>query len=218
VQFKDGANVYTADGERVGTIERAVIEPGTKEVTHLVVEKGFLFTEDKVVPMSLVGPATENKVTLRDNAGDLEELPDFIESYYVSTDTVDQRPQQQAPGIGSIYWYPPIGSRPATGLFDTNTRSQYVRETLKNIPEGSVALEEGAKVISSDDKPVGKIEQIFTDSPEDRVTHILISQGLIVKEKKLVPVNWIGSMSESEIKLVVSSRFIDTLPDYQPSL
>jgi hypothetical protein len=40
----------------------------------------------------------------------------------------------------------------------------YVVKTERQIPEGTVALEEGAKVIGSDGEHVGKIERIFTDS------------------------------------------------------
>jgi uncharacterized protein YrrD len=217
MQFKDGANVYTADGERAGSLERVVIEPGSKEVTHLVVQKGFLFTEDKVVPMSLVGPATEDRVTLRKNAGDLEKLPDFEESYFVSTetDTSVRPPKQTMLGIGSIYWYPPIGSERKTGIFDTGTAPQYIEETVQNIPEDTVALNEGARVITLDEEHIGDIEEVFTDVAEDKVTHILISEGLFLKEKKLVPVSWISKISEEEVRLLVNSKLVENLPEYK---
>jgi len=217
MQFKDGASVYTNDGERVGSIERVVIEPKSKEVTHLIVEKGFLFTEDKVVPMSLVGPATEDKVTLRKGAGDLEKLPNFEESYYVSTETdpAAHPPNQMIPGIGSIYWYPPVGLKRNSGIFDSGTAATYIEETIQNIPPDTVALKEGARVITLDKKHVGDIEEIFTDVAEDKFTHILISQGLFLKEKKLVPVTWIGNIKEGEVHLLVSSQLVNNLPEYK---
>ncbi len=219
MQFRDGATVYTADGEQVGSIQRVVIEPGTKEVTHLVVEKGLLFTEDKIVPMSLVGPATADRVTLREDAGDLERLPDFEETYFLSTEPGTQRPEpgpeQTALGIGSIYWYPPVESSWPPGLYDRAAHPKYVKETVQNIPEGTVALKEGSEVISSDEEHVGDIERIFTDALEDRVTHLLISQGLILKEKKLVPVTWISNIAEEEVRLSVNSQFIENIPEYQ---
>jgi uncharacterized protein YrrD len=219
MQFREGASVYTADGERVGSIQRVVIEPGTKEVTHLVVEKGLLFTEDKIVPMSLVGPATADRVTLREDAGALERLPDFEESHFLSTEPGTQQPEpgpeQTALGIGSIYWYPPVETSWPSGTYDRGTHPKYVKRTVQNIPEGTVALEEGSRVISNDEEHVGDIERIFTDALEDKVTHILISQGLILKEKKLVPVTWISKIGEEEVHLSVSSQFIENIPEYQ---
>lgn len=42
MEFKDGANVYTSDGKTAGSLQRVVIQPETKAVTHIVVHKGLL--------------------------------------------------------------------------------------------------------------------------------------------------------------------------------
>jgi uncharacterized protein YrrD len=215
MQFKEGAKVVTADGERVGTIDRVVLEPDTKEVTHLVVQKGFLFTEDKVVPMSLVGPATEDQVTLREDAGDLEKLPDFQESHYIP---VDRGPE---PAPGAVHWarplyiYPPLGTSWTSPGYAAYTMPQCVAKTEKHIPKGTVALKEGARVISSDGEHIGNIERIFTDPQKDRATHLLISEGLILKEKKLIPTGWMTNVLEDEVHLAVDSDFVEGLPEYQ---
>lgn len=52
MQFKQGTHVYTIDGKDVGAIDRVVLDPKTDEVTHVVVRRGWLFSEDKVVPIS----------------------------------------------------------------------------------------------------------------------------------------------------------------------
>jgi uncharacterized protein YrrD len=86
MKIKDGASVYTADGQGVGRIDRVVLDPRTNEITHLVVREGWLFTEDKVVPVSLVDDAKEARVLLRADVENLDELPMFEETYYVSSD------------------------------------------------------------------------------------------------------------------------------------
>jgi uncharacterized protein YrrD len=89
-------------------------------------------------------------------------------------------------------------------------------KTERQIPEGTVALEEGAKVIGSDGEHVGNIERIFTDSQENRATHLSIEEGFILKEKKLVSTNWINLVYEDEVHLSVGSEYVDSLPEYQP--
>jgi uncharacterized protein YrrD len=215
MQFTEGAKVVTADGERVGTIDRVILKPDTKEVTHLVVQKGFLFTEDKVVPMSLVGPATEERVTLREDAGDLEKLPDFQEAHYVPADR-GKRPTSAEDRARSLYWYPPSGAWWEIGGYANYAKPAYVVETKKNIPEGTVAVQEGAKVIGSDGEHIGDIERIFTDPLEDRATHLLIAEGLILKEKRLIPTGWMSTVLEDEVHLSVDSQFVESLPEYQP--
>lgn len=215
MQFSEGATVYTAGDDRVGTIERVVIDPKTKEVTHLVIEKGLLFTKDKVVPISLIGPATEEKVVLREDAGDLEQMPDFEEAHYVSAGTTALPATEPSPVVGSMIWYPPITGTLETDPRDDDMEKEYLKTTTQNIPEGTVALKEGAKVLSLDEKHVGDVERVFTSMPEEKVTHLLLSEGLIMKEKRLVPVNWISDVSESEVHLLVDSKVIENLPEYQ---
>ena len=54
MEFKEGAVVFSSDDKKVGHIRRVVIDPKTEEVTHLVIEKGFLFVEDRVIPIEEV--------------------------------------------------------------------------------------------------------------------------------------------------------------------
>jgi sporulation protein YlmC with PRC-barrel domain len=223
MQFRRGASVFTSDGQHVGEIDRVVIDPKTDEITHVVVEKGFLLTVDKVVPISLIGPATENRVTLRENAGDLEALPDFEEKHYV---LLDEKRLKEASSQGyprPLHWYPPVrtmwwhngGYLGYPGFFGY-TMPPYVLETERNIPEGTIALREGAKVLSSDGKHVGDVEAVLTDPEEDRATHLVISQGLLLKERKLVPTSWISMVMSDEIHLAVGSHLIEGLQEYEP--
>src|SRR5262245_5951120 len=176
MQFKQDASVFSADGQEVGRLTRVVIDPRSNEITHLVVHQGVFFTEDKLVPISLVAAGIENRVTLRDAAQDLADLPSFEETHFIPINEaeINRYPRGQAP---SLYWYPPVGvplPLPA-----------HVTERTENIPEGAIALKEGAKVVTADGQSVGTIEQVLTDPLADRVTHFLISHGVLLPEKKL---------------------------------
>lgn len=214
MQFKEGATVYTPDGEKIGNIDRIVIDPDTKEITHLVVEKGFIFTEDKVVPMSVIDTVSSDRVILREKSGDLERFPDFKESHYLSTDGGIPPTVERENRIYPIYYYPPLGSmwKGGPGLFAT---PMFVKKTEKNIPEGTVAIDEGTDAVSSDGEDIGEIERVFTDPESDRATHLLISEGLLFKEKKVIPTNWIKLMSEDKVHLSVNSDLLERLPEYQ---
>src|SRR5436190_8956242 len=108
MQFKQGTDVFTADSRQVGTIDRVVMNPRTKEVTHIVVRKGFLFTEDKVVPIDLVATATEDRVVLRSDVGDLDALPQFEEAHYIPLAEAEPDIRQARRDAAPLYWYPPV--------------------------------------------------------------------------------------------------------------
>jgi uncharacterized protein YrrD len=211
MEFEKGADVFSAEGEKVGRVERVVINPATKEVAAIVVEKGILFAEDKVVDISLVGPVTKDRVNLREFPGDLEDLPDLIESHFVPLRETDKPEEAAAP----LYWYPPFGTWWMGGGYTPYARPPYVIQAEANIPAGTVALEEGASVISADGKEIGDVERIFTEPEQNRATHLLIAEGRFLAEKKLVPTAWMDTVLEDEIHLSVDADVIDELPEYE---
>jgi uncharacterized protein YrrD len=217
MEFKQDADVYTAEGEEVGEVERVVLDPRTKKVTHIVVEKGILFTEDKVVPVSLVASATEERVELRQNAGDLEALPDFQERHFVNLSDKDLVRAEVPPNYPPpMYWYPPLYGAPyaAPMGYPTYPHEPYVVEVEQNIPEGEIALQEGAEVIGVEGDHVGDVDEVLTSPEANRVTHFVIKEGLLFKDKKLVPVEWVNRIDQDRIYLVVGSQTLENLPEY----
>jgi uncharacterized protein YrrD len=76
-------------------------------------------------------------------------------------------------------------------------------------------LKEGVKVIASDGKHVGNVDRLLVEPNSSRMSHFVISEGLLFKEHKLIPANWIGSASEDEVHLTVSSGVLERLPAYR---
>lgn len=43
----------------------------------------------------------------------------------------------------------------------------------------------------------------------------MISQGMLFKDRKLVPAHWVKSVEEDGVNLVVSSQLLERLPSYE---
>lgn len=227
MEFREGTEVVTVGGEKVGEVERVVIDPRTKQVTHIVVEKGFLFTESRVLPVEVVDRADGDRVLLSQNVGDdLEAWPVFEETYTIPLEDAPDRADtlgptgetdRAVPGPGlarSYYWYPPVGVGYAGGTLGLPYYPASVVHVERNIPTGSVALKEGAAIYTDDGEQVGDVARVFTDSESNAVTHLLISRGLLFKSHKLVPANWIADASDDEVFLSVNRNVLERLPDY----
>jgi uncharacterized protein YrrD len=219
MQLKEGTRVVTSNGKEVGKVNRFVIDPVTNEVTHIVVQKGWLLAEDKVVPLDKVNVADEHDIILNESLDDFNELPPFKETHFVQAGGSDM----PAPGPDdpphlrvspAYYWYPPAGylEVPGSGIGYENWPHMVTKE---NIPEETVALKEGSKVISSDGSHVGNVERLFVEKDSNRATHFLISQGLLFKDRKLIPAYWIKTMEEDKVYLAVSSTILENLPSYK---
>jgi uncharacterized protein YrrD len=217
MQLKQGIDIYTQNGDRVGQLSRVVIDPQSKRVTHLVVEKGFFFPEDRVVPIEAVGSTGDDRVTL---SGDIsmQELAPFEVTHYVDADREewDTGAYPSQAFVPSFYWYPPVGTPGRTGFpapaYGVNRPAT---ETRRTIPEETVALQEGADVVSRDGRPLGSIEQVFADPESNRVTHFVIAQGMLFKDRKMVPANWVDVIDEDRVYLSVGSKTLERLPTFE---
>ena len=216
MELKEGTSVFTAGNEEVGKINRVILDPVTNEVTHVVVQKGWLFAEDKVVPIEMIDSATEDKVLLKEDAGEFDNLPAFEETYYIGLGEEDYLPgappySRYAP---AYYWYPPSGyiGYPGYGPGFYGGRPLV---TTRNIPADTIPLREGTDVISSDDEHVGDVERILVDPDSNQATHFVISQGILFKDRKLVPAHWVTSVEEDKVHLSVTSRLLERLPSYE---
>lgn len=212
MNFVKGAEVFTASGEKIGTISRIVIDAKTRDVTDLVVERGALFKDEKVIPVGLVDLENEDRIMLRETNQSVDDFLDYETTHYVPLGEAGV-PYEN---IDTYYWYPPTNFQTPTGGILPGIRPDYVPETETSIPEGRVAISEGAQVISADDKHIGNVEQVVANSETKNVTHFVVGKGFLLKEHKLVPAHWVTSVGENKVYLSVEARLFDRLPDFQP--
>lgn len=205
IQLQKHAHVLASNAQEVGFLERVVVNPEWKVITHIVVRMGPLFNkEDKLVPIELVTDTTEDLVILDVDAATVESMPLFEEKQVISE-------ERSVGALASSENKQPIPfgeSQPVISLV-LDADETYATETVQNIPEGTVAMKEGAKVIAADGEHVGHVERILADPSVDQVTHLLISRGIFNKEVKLIPSKWILKIGEESVYLNVNKDSIE---------
>jgi len=77
-------------------------------------------------------------------------------------------------------------------------------------------LKKGVKVISNDGQTLGTLERVITDPKTDRITHLVISRGLLMKSRKLIPVYWLGDVFNEQVHLSVGARLLCCLIEFRP--
>lgn len=240
MQFKKDAPVYTADEQQVGAVDRVVLDPQTNEVSHLVIRQGWLFTEDKVVPIELVDIATAERIQLHRGIKNLDELPPFEEVYYIpqgegdvtaANNTQGTQPDADATAATdedkattttyttvtdafTLYGYPPLGlAWPEHDLgYYGYLDELYTVKVKRHIPTGTVALKEGAVVVDSQGERVGFLKRVFTNEETGQITHLLIAEGWLFKEERLLPFAWVKTIGEDEVQLFVKADILNRLP------
>jgi uncharacterized protein YrrD len=196
MQLQKNAHVLASNAQEVGSLDRVVINPETKVITHIVVRMGALFNKaDKIVPIDMVTDTTEDLVVLNTDASAVEAMPPFEEKQVTSDVRIveEVHTDENQPVL--------LGESPAILLLTPDSAETYTTETVQNIPEGTVAMKEGAKVISADGQHIGNVERVLADASVAQITHLMISRGILTKEVKLIPTKWILKIGEDNVYL-----------------
>jgi uncharacterized protein YrrD len=212
MRFKKDSEVFSSEGKKVGTVDRVVIDPSSHEVTHLVVSRGFLFKSDKVIPIEWIKDAPDGHINLKPNDQEIDDLPDFEKTQFISA----KETMKESPYVNTSFWYPPpMVDWWETGMYAPYPMPRYIPRTEQNIPDNTLALEEGAKVYSKDNQHIGEIEQVIANKGNHIATHILIGKGFLLKEHKLIPTPWIELVEEDKVYLKINADILDNIPEYQ---
>ena len=215
--YHENSNIVSADGHKLGTLQQLVIDPQTREVSHLTIDQGF-FDEDKVIPISLVGEVTESEIVLSQSAGTLD-LEPFRKTDYVSPDEMYDSPMFATRNV--LYAHTPamaLGSwrQPYFPLWQS---SEEVDDNAsvgeKNIPDDAVTLHENATVYSIEDEKLGTISEFIVDTNTDQISHIVVEKGFFFTTTKAIPVDWIRTSGGEVIRLNVEVSALEKLPEYE---
>lgn len=200
MEFKEGTSVYSADDKNAGNIHQVVIDPETKQVTHIVILRGLLFKDDKVIPVENVVSASQERVVLNIRLEEIKTMSPLDVKKYTPLDESSGGPQSFSPTMGGVYSNP-------------GPQRYVVSETTRTIPEELVVLKEGARVISSDEEHVGNVERVYTDSDTGKVTRFIVSQGLLLKTRKAIPIQMVERIEDDEVFLSIGSQQLAELVD-----
>ena len=77
VGLKEGAEVITADGHKIGSVERVFADEGSHKATHLLVASGMLFKTHTPIPVTWIDTVTDDSITLAVSEKLLKGLPEY---------------------------------------------------------------------------------------------------------------------------------------------
>jgi uncharacterized protein YrrD len=214
MEFTEGMAVFTVDGKQVGRVSRFVLEPITNEVTHIVVQKGWLLHEDKVVALKLIASVRDDRVIFSGDVSDFNQLPPFEEKHFDrNTEAMEWGDDSTDKNSLSYYWDTPHISHTSIDFIPDYHKPPV--QIKRNIPEETIPLRDGAEVISSDGKHAGHIERLLIEPGLNRATDFVIKYGVLFKQRKIIPTYWVKSVEEGKVYLQVSSHALERLPSYE---
>jgi uncharacterized protein YrrD len=213
MRVKSGSDVYSADGRKIGRVRGVIMPSGSDAVTGIIIARGFIFNEDRMIPVDWVAQTTEDgDIRLREEHQAFDELERFDETQYVAKDM--SNPDYM--GLPDVYYYGAAAYIPNAANLGPALAIEEIRHEAfeMGVEDNDITLRVGIEVVTSDDQYIGKVDEIIASPPENRLSHFVISSGGLFATRKMIPITWIAELGSERILLAVNREFMERLPDF----
>ena len=205
-----GMDVFSTNGDKVGTVERLVLDANTKELDKLIVSSGGLLSKhEKLVDVNMVVGENADGLQIDLTEDQFNELPDYVQDRFRvanERETVGL-PYAIAPGTGggAILFGATTGGRGYDGgsFYEPAPAAQPIIETRSNVSEQDVMIGEGTEVVGADGEKVGKVGEVFFGE-DGQIMGFTVKGGLF-KDDVRIPIDLVSATGSDQITLTVTS-------------
>ena len=204
-QYTIGAAVACNDGV-CGKLNRVVVDPAARVLTHLVVEPKNRLQLGRLVPISLVDEAAKG-IRLRCSLREFDALEDAEETRFLT-----EASEQLGYGADEIFAWPYYGlgaGMGGMGGMGVESAPQFVYD---RVPVGEVEVRRGEHVHASDGN-IGRVEGLVIDPADHRVTHVLLERGHLWGRKEIaIPISAVTGVTTEGVCLNMTKSEVRRLP------
>jgi sporulation protein YlmC with PRC-barrel domain len=167
------AKVRASDGEDIGSVDRAIVDPHTNEVTHIVVRTGAIFGRDIMVPREDLERGNQEGDTLHLTLTkeEMERLPDFVAEQYMPPPPAWVGPAGYGFPSSSYVW--PVAVDPTMGVMPIAVP---VDDEEIEDPD-VVTITKGALVLDRNADDIGVVDDVRFDGDTGRLQGFVLRVG-----------------------------------------
>ena len=206
--FRIGADATCTDGA-CGQVSRIIVNPVTREVTHLAVDPKHRQGPGRLVPVDLVD-ATTGQIRLRCTLAEFQALRPAQETESVrDLDPTGHGHPDNAPD--KVNW------AIVDGAVIMQPRGQGEPEappqvTVHCVPPGAVDIRRELIVRATDDD-IGQVQGLIVEPSGHQVTHVLLQKGHMWGRKEVaVPIGAVTKIGTLLIHLSLTKHQVKDLP------
>jgi sporulation protein YlmC with PRC-barrel domain len=190
LQFRFGSTVACSDAVG-GELRRVIVDPSTRQATHLVVGPQHWSGIGRLVPMDLVVSGGDEP-RLRCSKSELDSLKEAAEVLFL-------------PGAGGQWGF-------GLGLGGMGAGYAGPQAFVSDrVPAGETEMERGDPVLATDGD-IGRVQGLVVDAATHGVLHILLAEGHLWGQKRvLIPISAVSTVKDG-IHLNLTKEQVRNLP------
>jgi sporulation protein YlmC with PRC-barrel domain len=199
--FRIGAGASCTDGA-CGQVSRIIVNPVTREVTHLAVDPKHRYGPGRLVPVDLVDTTT-GQIRLRCTLAEFQTLRPAQEAE--SVPGLDPTGQDNAPA--QVNWA--VWMHMARDPSESEAPQQV---TVDSVPSGEVDIRRDLTVCATDGE-IGQVQGLVVEPGGHQVTHVLLQEGHIRGRKEVaIPISAVTKIGTMLIHLSLTKHQVKDLP------
>ena len=175
MDFRFEMRVDAADSGEVGRLDRVLLDPDSREVTHIVLRTPRL-SEECLISLSEIEGNVEDRLGLRVGESDLDHMP----RYYAGRKSA--RPAQRVD-------YKPAIAHAGLDVVDA-----------ERVPDDVCELGPSTRVSLADGGILAFLG-VSTEDPTNRLSSVTVRSG---KDEYSVPAEWVGGVASEELALATT--------------
>ncbi len=202
--FRIGADASCTDGAG-GQVSRIIVNPVTREVTHLAVDPKHRRGPGRLVPAGLVD-ATTGQIRLRCPLAEFQALRPAEETESVPdldpTGHAHARVQKQIRMVGGVVW--PVR--------DPDGPKAPPEVIVDSVPSGEVEVHREL-IVRATDGDIGQVQGLVVEPGGHHVTHVLLQEGHMWGRKEVaIPIGAVTKIGTLLIHLSLTRHQVKDLP------
>jgi sporulation protein YlmC with PRC-barrel domain len=204
-EYAIGAKVLARDGE-CGQLNRVVVDPVARSLTHLVVQPKSRWDPARLVPIELAA-TTAQEIELRCTIAEFEALDVAEETHFLS------EAEQLGYGAGETYAWPYYGLGSALGAgIGGGIEGAPRTVTFDRVPLDQVEVRRG-ECVHATDGDIGRLHGLVIDPQDHHVTHVLLREGHLWGKKEVaIPISAVAGVSPEGVHLKLTRDQVRDLP------
>lgn len=193
--FHMGAHIHCHD-EPCGKLAKVAIDRDFLEITHLIVEEGFLLKRARVFPFSIIRRIDENDIYVNLQSDELANYPEYqerITEVPITDPIIRPEPTYNFNDVTLAGAQPDLGIRTAAQI------------NRVGIPDNLIVIGSNT-TIRNMENPIGKLDCLIADETTGQITGLVVRQGLIFTDYATLSIDWVEAIDNNDIVLRHSNR------------
>lgn len=215
--LRPGADVFGADGEKLGTLHAVIVDPAARHVTHLAVNAGPHFPapgfgDPKIVSVGIehYRDAHEDRVELNLTRAQFGALPLYEHTHFFEIPADEQTRDTE----GVSRWAH-IGSAIAAALGSLTGLAVPAEHIRKAAFERQI-LDDAPVWREDPNTHIGDVERVLIDDQTGEIESLVIRRGVLFQHEVVLPIRFVTEIRDGVIRAQLTDAELENLEPFEP--